>query len=87
MSGPAFHAGLEGHTVIAAPQASHGGSINIHNHGAAPHAAPPAPGPFSTVPFLSDPDFVERPDITAWLHGRLGRLPRRAALVGLGGIG
>ena len=42
---------------------------------------------FSTVPFLPDPDFVERPDVTAWLRDKCGRPPSRAALVGLGGIG
>ncbi|KAH7016535.1 P-loop containing nucleoside triphosphate hydrolase protein, partial [Microdochium trichocladiopsis] len=43
--------------------------------------------PFSTVPFLPDADFVERPDVTAWLDTTLAQPGGRAALVGLGGIG
>ena len=43
--------------------------------------------PFSTVPFLPDTDYVERPAVTAWLREKCGRWPSRAALVGLGGIG
>ncbi|AEO57146.1 hypothetical protein MYCTH_2302980 [Thermothelomyces thermophilus ATCC 42464] len=39
------------------------------------------------VPFPPDPDFVDRPDISAWLQEK-SRLPgARVALVGLGGIG
>ncbi|KAH6982588.1 TPR domain protein [Ilyonectria destructans] len=86
MSRPAFHAGLAGHHVVAASQASHGGVINF-NYGVGPPAAIAPAGPFSTVLFQQDPDFVERPAITAWLHDRLSRPPHRAALVGLGGIG
>ncbi|KAH7021517.1 uncharacterized protein B0I36DRAFT_388201 [Microdochium trichocladiopsis] len=43
--------------------------------------------PFSTVPFLPDADFVERPDVTAWLDTTLAQPGSRAALIGLGGIG
>ena len=85
MSGPEFHAGLSGHNIIAAPQASHGGVINVtYGHPATLASASP---PFSTVPFQQDPDFIERPAITAWLRDALQRPPHRAALVGLGGIG
>ncbi|KXJ86482.1 P-loop containing nucleoside triphosphate hydrolase protein, partial [Microdochium bolleyi] len=42
---------------------------------------------FSTVPFLPDTDFIERPDATAWLDTTLAQPGSRAALVGLGGIG
>jgi hypothetical protein len=43
--------------------------------------------PFSTVPFSRDPDFVDRPDILAWIHEKCVRPAARAALVGLGGVG
>jgi hypothetical protein len=43
--------------------------------------------PFSTVPFSRDPDFVDRPDIQAWIHEKCVRPAARAALVGLGGVG
>ena len=49
-------------------------------------AGPSASGG-STVPFRPDPDFVERPDITAWLREHCSQPSSRAALVGLGGIG
>jgi hypothetical protein len=45
------------------------------------------PSPSSTVPFSRDPDFVDRPDILAWIHEKCERPAARAALVGLGGIG
>ncbi|KAH8656468.1 P-loop containing nucleoside triphosphate hydrolase protein [Ilyonectria robusta] len=49
---------------------------------------PPDPRkPFSTVPFPPDPDFVDRPDILKWMHGKCARPASRIALVGLGGIG
>ncbi|KAL2158270.1 hypothetical protein VTH06DRAFT_4591 [Thermothelomyces fergusii] len=40
-----------------------------------------------TVPFPPDPDFVERPDISAWLREKSSNRGARVALVGLGGIG
>ncbi|KAK6197687.1 hypothetical protein LQW54_010649 [Pestalotiopsis sp. IQ-011] len=43
--------------------------------------------PFSTVPFLPDPDFVERTGVATWLHDTLIPPGSRAALVGLGGVG
>ncbi|KAF1962686.1 hypothetical protein CC80DRAFT_512061 [Byssothecium circinans] len=42
---------------------------------------------FSTVPFGRDPDFVDRPDILAWIHEKCAAPTNRAALVGLGGVG
>ena len=42
---------------------------------------------FSTVPFAPDPDFVERPELLAWVSDRCAQPGARAALVGLGGIG
>ena len=43
--------------------------------------------PFSTVPFAPDPDFVDRPEILAWVRDKCAGPGARAALVGLGGIG
>ncbi|KAF2794183.1 hypothetical protein K505DRAFT_242718, partial [Melanomma pulvis-pyrius CBS 109.77] len=43
--------------------------------------------PFSTVPFRRDPDFVDRPDILAWIHKNCAAPASRTALVGLGGVG
>ena len=44
--------------------------------------------PASNVPFNKDPDFVDRPDILAWIGERCtGTSGARVALVGLGGIG
>jgi len=43
--------------------------------------------PFSTVPFAPDPDFVDRPEIVAWVRDKCAGLGARAALVGLGGVG
>jgi hypothetical protein len=43
--------------------------------------------PFSTVPFAPDPDFVDRPEILAWIRDKCAKPGARAALVGLGGVG
>ncbi|KAF2787748.1 hypothetical protein K505DRAFT_221830, partial [Melanomma pulvis-pyrius CBS 109.77] len=43
--------------------------------------------PFSTVPFAPDPDFVDRPEILAWVRRKCAGPGARAALVGLGGVG
>jgi hypothetical protein len=43
--------------------------------------------PFSTVPFAPDPDFVNRPEILAWIRDKCAGPGARAALVGLGGVG
>jgi Heterokaryon incompatibility protein (HET) len=42
---------------------------------------------FSTVPFAPDPDFVDRPEILAWVRDKCAEPGARAALVGLGGVG
>jgi len=41
--------------------------------------------PFSTVPFAPDLDFVDRPEILAWIRNKCAG--PGAALVGLGGVG
>ncbi|KAF2175474.1 hypothetical protein K469DRAFT_610458 [Zopfia rhizophila CBS 207.26] len=43
--------------------------------------------PFSTVPFGPDPDFVDRPEVLAWIRDKCAGRGARAALVGLGGVG
>lgn len=43
--------------------------------------------PFSTLPFAPDPDYVDRPDILAWVRDKCAGNGARAALVGLGGVG
>ncbi|KAL9572088.1 hypothetical protein ACKAV7_003805 [Fusarium commune] len=40
-----------------------------------------------TVPFERDPDFVDRPDILAWLKEQYTRPAGRMAVVGMGGFG
>ncbi|KAI8628837.1 hypothetical protein F5Y19DRAFT_98593 [Xylariaceae sp. FL1651] len=43
--------------------------------------------PFSTVPFGRDPNFVDRPEILAWLSEKCDGPAIRVALIGIGGIG
>lgn len=43
--------------------------------------------PFSTVPFSRDRDFVDRPNILAWISERCTAQTSYIALVGLGGVG
>ncbi|KAI1157269.1 hypothetical protein F5B18DRAFT_261410 [Nemania serpens] len=43
--------------------------------------------PFSTVPFARDPNFVDRPEILAWINEKCDGPATRVALVGIGGIG
>lgn len=43
--------------------------------------------PFSTIPFAPDPDFVDRPELLAWIRDKCAGPGARAALVGLGGVG
>jgi hypothetical protein len=86
MSGPTFHARTSGQYVIPAPHASQGGTNNFY-FGQDVLCQPQPREPFSTVPFLPDPDFIERPDIAAWLRDKCGQSGSRVALIGLGGIG
>ncbi|WYZ43755.1 hypothetical protein EsH8_VII_000191 [Colletotrichum jinshuiense] len=84
MAESTFNAGISGRNVVAAPQASQGGTNNFYF---ASESLSKPRKPFSTVPFQPDPDYIERPSITAWLRDKCGRPASRAALVGLGGIG
>ncbi|KAF1809530.1 hypothetical protein P152DRAFT_476429, partial [Eremomyces bilateralis CBS 781.70] len=45
------------------------------------------PSPPSRSPQTLTSDFVDRPDILAWICDKCARLGARAALVGLGGVG
>ncbi|KAK3392355.1 hypothetical protein B0T20DRAFT_54283 [Sordaria brevicollis] len=56
-------------------------------HSARERSTTPAPAPFLNGPFQPDDDFVEREEITNWLHSKLKDKGTRAALVGFGGVG
>jgi hypothetical protein len=43
--------------------------------------------PCFTLPLDRDPDFVDRPDILAWMNEKHAESTARIALVGLGGFG
>ncbi|ETS73709.1 hypothetical protein PFICI_14655 [Pestalotiopsis fici W106-1] len=75
---------VAGRNVFAGNHVS-GGSLNVTIH--EPSHLPRRREPFSTVPFLPDPDFIERTDVATWLHDTLIPAGSRAALVGLGGVG
>jgi hypothetical protein len=66
-----------------------GGSLNVTIHEPTHEASRPPQRrePFSTVPFLSDPDFIERTDVAIWLHDTFTPSGSRAAFVGLRGVG
>ncbi|KAF2464739.1 TPR-like protein [Lindgomyces ingoldianus] len=51
--------------------------------------SPALPSMLSTVPYIRNPDFVDRPNILAWIRekGSLGKPTSRIALVGVGGVG
>lgn len=75
---------ISGHNVVAGMQVSDGGIVEIKFVG----SAPPCPvKPFSMIPFPPDPAFIKRPAILQWVAERVAGVGRRAALVGLGGVG
>ena len=96
-----FNGATEGHIVIPAPYCGPGGTMHFNigptlAHGMAheDHSAeqtllgqPQKREPFSTIPFSQDPDFVHRPDLSAWIHQKCAPPASRAAIVGLGGVG
>ena len=45
------------------------------------------PSPSSNIPFLRDPDYVDRQSLLDQIHEKLSMPASRAALVGLGGVG
>lgn len=89
-----FYTGINGHDVIPGMHTAGGGMTNFNIHyppsQGEPRLADRSTRPresFSTVPFASDPDFVDRPEILAWVHDKCAGRGARAALVGLGGVG
>jgi hypothetical protein len=50
-------------------------------------AAEVSPGPFSTVPFPRDQDYVRRGPLIEQIQTKLSVPGARVALVGLGGVG
>lgn len=74
---------ISGHNVVAGMQVS-GGAVNINF----PASVPPCTiKPFSMIPLRPDPAFIKRPDISEWLETTVVGVGKRAALVGLGGVG
>ena len=43
--------------------------------------------PFSTIPFALDPNFVNRPEILAWIRDKCAGPSSHATLIGLGDVG
>ncbi|RYP14237.1 hypothetical protein DL765_006517 [Monosporascus sp. GIB2] len=83
-----FQGNINGHFVIPGTYTAAGGTTNFN------FVNPPRQDgsarqrePFSTVPFAPDPDFVDRPEILAWIRDKCAGPGARAALVGLGGVG
>ncbi|KUL85456.1 hypothetical protein ZTR_06752 [Talaromyces verruculosus] len=62
------------------------GNIETHHHYTAERPETP-PRPSLSIPFLRDPDFVDRGTILDQLHRRCAAPGSRTALVGLGGVG
>ncbi|KAL6229200.1 hypothetical protein BDW75DRAFT_245948 [Aspergillus navahoensis] len=62
------------------------GNIETHHHYAAERPETP-PSPSLSIPFLRDPDFVDRGTILNQLHHRCAAPGSWTALVGLGGVG
>ncbi|RYP63778.1 hypothetical protein DL771_009111 [Monosporascus sp. 5C6A] len=82
-----FQGNIDGNFAIPGTYTADGGTTNFN------FVYPPRQGgsarqrePFSTVPFSPDPDFVDRPEILAWIHDKCAGPGARAALVGLGGL-
>ena len=80
-----FNGAITGHNVIAGLSFGTGATMNNYFGPVAEQTRPREP--FSTVPFAQDPDFVDRPEILAWVRDKCAGPGARAALVGLGGIG
>lgn len=65
-----FHGPIDGRAVIAAPHCGPGGTMHFNSgeYNAANERTKRKREPFSTVPFSRDPDFVDRPNISAWIY-------------------
>ncbi|KAF2993772.1 hypothetical protein E8E13_002383 [Curvularia kusanoi] len=83
-----FHGSIGGQYVIPGTHTAAGGTTNFHFGYPLTQDQVVRPREFfSTVPFAPDPDFVDRPDILAWVRDKCAGPGARAALVGLGGVG
>jgi len=82
-----FQGPIDGHIVIPGLYTAAGGVTNFSFGNSSTHESTRKHKPFSTVPFAPDPDFVDRPEILAWIHNKCAGTGARAALVGLGGVG
>ncbi|KAF2174719.1 TPR-like protein [Zopfia rhizophila CBS 207.26] len=84
-----FTGAVSGRNVVAGPYCGPGGTMNFNFGGYPPtqDELSRKRKPFSTVPFAPDPDFVDRPEILAWIRDKCAGQGARAALVGLGGVG
>lgn len=86
-----FHGPMEAHIAIPAPHCGPGGTMNFNFGPDRADNALPAPRrqlePFSMVPFAPDPDYVDRPDILAWVRDKCAGNGAQAALMGLGRVG
>ncbi|KAJ5787952.1 hypothetical protein N7457_002942 [Penicillium paradoxum] len=77
-----FHGAISGRNVVAAPTAQ---TQNFYFNDDQKPTEPSSP--VSTVPFLRDPDFVDRGTILEQINQKLSRPEARVALVGVGGVG
>ncbi|RFU31458.1 hypothetical protein B7463_g4861, partial [Scytalidium lignicola] len=85
-----FSGAIAGRNVIAGSHLETGATMNNYFGGYPILQGTPPPRkcqPFSTVPFAPDRDFVDRPEILAWIHDKCAGPGARAAMVGLGGVG
>ncbi|KAF2677737.1 TPR-like protein [Lentithecium fluviatile CBS 122367] len=83
-----FHGPIDGRIVIPGTHTATGGTTHFNIGCQSSHDRHAQPRePFSTVPFAPDADFVDRPEILAWVRDKCLGPGARAALVGLGGVG
>ncbi|KAH8588907.1 P-loop containing nucleoside triphosphate hydrolase protein [Bisporella sp. PMI_857] len=84
-----FNGAITGRNIIAGSHMETGATMNNY-FGSYPimqDGSSRKREPFSTVPFSPDHDFVDRPEILAWIHDKCAGPGARAALAGLGGVG
>ncbi|KAK2594353.1 hypothetical protein QQS21_007954 [Conoideocrella luteorostrata] len=79
-----FEGPVSGHNVFAGMHVSDGGAVNMTFAGSGPSSPIK---PFSMIPFPPDPAFIKRSAISQWVEEMVAGVGRRAALVGLGGVG
>ncbi|KAF2993762.1 hypothetical protein E8E13_001760 [Curvularia kusanoi] len=81
-----FHGSISGQYVIPGTYTAAGGTTNFL-FGCPPAQVVRPRDPFTAVPFASDPYFVDRPEILAWVRDKCAGPGARATLVGLSGAG